>query len=112
MSTPFDGRKNGKAGRAVYNSGVPAPIEDPSNPQFTRTQKIIIEVLSDGKPHSKQELMNRCGMDEQYCRTALNFHMTYLRQKIRPLGQDIVCPRLPPGNTIWFQHVRLLNNRE
>ncbi len=56
--------------------------------QFTPTERQIIDVLKDGLPHRKAELMAL--MDELAEPTALQNHLSRMRKKLAPRGYDIV----------------------
>lgn len=58
---------------------------------LTPTQRRIMDLLSDGKLHTKQELRDTCGNDEYIDKNTVNVYLTNLRKKIRPIGQDVVC---------------------
>jgi hypothetical protein len=60
------------------------------NNGFTPTQKAMLDVLSDGKRHTKEELHN-CLPDELGPMANIKAHLTAIRKKIQPTGQDIVC---------------------
>jgi predicted Zn-ribbon and HTH transcriptional regulator len=73
---------------------------------FTTTQKKIIEVLSDGLPHTKEEL-HTCLYADDGDLDNIKPHLTALRKILRRKGEDIVC--------IWkgkfergYMHVRLI----
>jgi DNA-binding response OmpR family regulator len=74
-------------------------------PNFTRTEKRLLAVLSDGKAHPRHELM-ACLNDELSERVVLRVHFSQLRKKLRPLGQDILC--VYHMRSFWYQHVRLM----
>lgn len=77
---------------------------------FTKTQQIIIDMLSDGKPHFITDLIRAC--DGQAKLSAVQMHISNIRSKIRPKGMDIVC--LNEGNMQYrrkrYQMVRLLSD--
>ncbi|MGL6095037.1 MAG: hypothetical protein ACRC7O_04455 [Fimbriiglobus sp.] len=73
-------------------------------PVFTETEKRVLAVLRDGKPHGKQELMN--AVDEEADMSNVHKHLHCIRTKIRPIGQDIVAQLL--YRKIYYRHVRLL----
>lgn len=75
-------------------------------PTFTPTQARIIKMLADGMPHTRKELKT-CLDDELAELGAVNFHVSILRKKLRPIGQDIVC-ELGAGYRLGFRHIRLL----
>lgn len=57
-------------------------------PEFTPTEKRILNVLADGKPHEVEEL-RACLDDELAGETALMFHIFRIRKKLKPYGQYI-----------------------
>lgn len=73
--------------------------------EFTKTQKAILEVLADGRPHHRSVLKDAIG-DPLATYQNLNWHMTAIRRKLHPVGQDIVCVLL--GKSIHYRHVRML----
>ena len=77
-------------------------------PNFTPTQQKIIDMLSDGKPHSRKEL-KRCLPDELAELKTVNVHIAHIRLKLRPLGEDIIC-EMGPMNHLGFRHIRLLTS--
>ena len=76
-------------------------------PEFTATELRIVMALSDGLPHKKKDLLKIVSQKEIQSNN-LNMHISKIRQKIRPLGQDIICELI--GYSINFRHVRLLNS--
>lgn len=77
-------------------------MSDPKKP--TPTQARILKCLSDGKYHTKQELMALL-TDELAGSTALPFHISEIR-KLLPRSQDIVC--VARQNTHMYRHIRTL----
>lgn len=60
---------------------------------YTPTQKLLMDKLGDGKLHSRDEL---AGVLDCYTSDgAFRVHITYLRQKLRTQGKDILCVRSP-----------------
>lgn len=75
--------------------------------EFTPVELKILSVLTDGKPHRRQELLESFG-DEFTSRNNLNVHLTGIRKVLRPKGQDIICElRMKAINYRW---VRLLGS--
>lgn len=74
---------------------------------FTTTQKALLNLLSDGEPHKRQELMDVLG-DELASRNALQCQLQLIRGKIKP-AQNIVC--VLRNRTIHYQWVALLSHR-
>lgn len=78
-----------------------------SNGRFTATEKKIIDVLSDGLPHRREEL-HACLPDELGDRINLNLHISNIRKKIVGRGEDIVCQLR--NRRIHYRHVRMLHS--
>lgn len=56
-----------------------------------------MDVLGDGKPHTREELFEKCIDDQLSSERVLTFHMVYLRRKMRLLGGDISKYKQPGG---------------
>lgn len=78
-----------------------------NNGKFTPTEKRILTVLSDGLPHTRQEL-HRCLSDELAELSAIQPHISRIRRRLQNKGQDIVCVLC--NRQIQYQHVRILNS--
>lgn len=75
--------------------------------EFTVTQQKLIDILQDGLPHNRFEL--RDAIDgELTSLTNMQNHVSHIRKKLRPIGQDIIC-ELVHGR-ICYRHVRLLSS--
>ena len=74
---------------------------------FTPTQLRILQVLSDGLQHTRAELI-ACLCDDLCGKGVVATHLTYLRAKLRPMGQDVVCEAV--GRSVKYRHVRLLHS--
>lgn len=76
--------------------------------EFTKTQQMVMDKLSDGRPHSITELMESCHHQAKI--TAVQMHISRIRSKLRLKGIDIVC--LNEGNMQYrrqrYQMVRLM----
>jgi len=72
---------------------------------FTPTQQRMLNLLSDGLPHSR-EAMLECLQDEQVCSTAHTPHLLAIRKKLRPKGEDVICEYIK--RRPYYRHVRLL----
>jgi hypothetical protein len=72
---------------------------------FTETQQILIAILKDGMPHHRTELRNAID-GELTSFTNLQNHLSHIRKKLRPIGQDIICEFV--NRRICYRHVRLL----
>jgi DNA-binding CsgD family transcriptional regulator len=57
-------------------------------PRLRPVERKMLDVLSDGKPHTPQELQ-ACLWDEQGPLSTVRVHLTCLRKKLRPRGQDV-----------------------
>jgi DNA-binding response OmpR family regulator len=64
-----------------------------SDIMFTPTQQRIMAVLADGLPHSTAEMLG-CLLDELNDASCLRSHISHLRKKLRPTGQDIISQRM------------------
>jgi DNA-binding response OmpR family regulator len=71
---------------------------------FTDTERKILGILADGLPHTRPEL-HACLPDELSSLTTIQFHISRIRKKLRPFGQDIVCEL---NNGIKYRRVQLL----
>ena len=74
-------------------------------PSFTPTQSRILRVLSDGRRHSRKEI-HGCLVDELGELSNIQAHLSNIRKKLRPIGEDIICEFYQ--RTIYYRHVRLL----
>lgn len=74
---------------------------------FTPTQRAILQVLSDGLPHRREEL-HACLPDELGPQRNIRAHITAIRKILRPRGEDVVCEYGRFG--FGYRHVRLLAN--
>lgn len=79
---------------------MPVNMED-----LTPIQRKIVEVLSDGLPHHKEQL-HECLNDDMGALSNVYAHITALRKILRPKGEDIVC--VYDRRRGLYQHVRLL----
>lgn len=76
--------------------------------RFTKTEQLIINALADGRGHRKQVVLDylRQHYDSLMDLGAMQVHLTRMRKKMRPIGEDIVCVYHRNGSQ--YQHVRLL----
>ncbi len=65
-------------------------------PDLTPTQQRMYAVLEDGYPHTPKEL-HACLDDELGPLTNIQPHLTLLRRKLAPLGQDVICRKNGTG---------------
>ena len=73
--------------------------------EYTPTQRKMMEVLSDGQRHRRIEL-HACLVDELGPLSNITAHISNLRKKLRPKGQDIICEF--SSRVIYYRLVRLL----
>lgn len=57
--------------------------------RFTPVQRRMLAVLSDGEPHSRQEL-HGCLADDLGALSNIRWHLMQLRKKLRVKGQDVL----------------------
>jgi hypothetical protein len=69
--------------------------------EFTPIQRRMLLVLSDGQPHAAAEL-HACLYERDAPLSNIQSHITAIRKRIRPKGQDIIC--VQNGET-RYQHV-------
>lgn len=74
---------------------------------FTPTQQRILMVLADGLRHTKEELFP-CLYDELGSIENVKDHISRMRKKLQPRGEDILCEVY--YNRLYYRHVRLLAN--
>lgn len=72
---------------------------------FTPTEKRILELLSDGRPHKRQEV-HACLDDDLASLKSITPHISRIRRKINTQGEEIVC--VARERSYYYQHVRLL----
>lgn len=73
-------------------------------PKLTPTQARIVQCLSDGRPHKKEELLALLD-DPLSDITVLRVHISEIR-KLLPRSQDIVC--VARQNTTMYRHMKVL----
>ena len=61
-----------------------------SNNGFTPTQQRMLAVLSDGLPHTVEELLS-CIDDTLASKQNVQHHVSDARKVLRPRGQDVIC---------------------
>lgn len=76
---------------------------------LTHTEKKILSVLSDGSAHRRKELFaclpDQAG-DDKNLRTNIQQHISRLRRKLRPHGQDIICEIAE--SSVRYRHIRII----
>ena len=75
---------------------------------YTPTQQKILDVLNDGKAHSRQELID-CLDDAVADRKNLNVHLSNLRARMRPIRRDVICEL--KNRRIFYRHVMLISDK-
>ena len=78
-------------------------------PAFTEGQHKLLELFSDGKRHSKEEV-KRTIQDEHVSDEAMWAAIHRLKNKLEPIGETIVCETA--GYVRMYRHVRLLSRTE
>lgn len=71
---------------------------------FTKVEQRMLEVLSDGLPHSRKEL-HACLYDELSRISSIRYHLSNIRKKL-PDGETVICEYV--GTTFKYRHIRLL----
>jgi DNA-binding CsgD family transcriptional regulator len=85
-------------------------MSEKNGSRYTPTEGILITLLSDGLAHSRDELL-ACLEDDQATYQNVKVHISHIRKKLRPRGEDIVCELTPGGGrTPHYRHVRLLGS--
>ena len=73
---------------------------------FTPTEKRLLEVLGDGLPHDRDELV-ACLADELSGWKVVKCHLTSLRKHLRPNHQEIICQVV--NRAFKYRLVQLIN---
>jgi DNA-binding response OmpR family regulator len=73
---------------------------------YTPTEERILRVLSDGLPHSHDDLRELL-CDDMAVKRTINTHVSNIRRKLKPLGQTIVCEYIRKRQ--HYRHIVLLN---
>ena len=77
------------------------------NNGYTPTEKRIINLLSDGRAHSREEI-HELLEDELSPLSAINYHITNLRSKVKGRGLIILCVSV--RRNLRYQLVRELSS--
>ncbi len=72
---------------------------------YTPTQQAMLDVLSDGCPHSRLEL-HGCLRDELGDIGNIKVHLSNLRKRLRLISEDVVCVYV--RGDLRYQHIKLL----
>jgi hypothetical protein len=75
---------------------------------LTPTGQRMMAILGDGLPHSRYDLFTALQTPDAKL-SNIRAHITWIREVIRPRGEDIVC-EINPGKRrgIFYRHVRLM----
>lgn len=76
-------------------------------PRYTITEQKIIDALSDGRRHLKSELRELLSNGDLSEDGALQYHISMIRKKLNPIGEDIVCEY--NSRRIFYRHIRLIS---
>ena len=81
-------------------------------PKFTKTEEKILTILADGKRHVTRDVRAEVMNGDEYENMAVAFqmHMSRIRKKLNPIGQDIICQY--HGGKMHYIHVRLIGTSE
>lgn len=72
---------------------------------FTPTQARILQLLSDGRPHMREEI-HECLDDDLAQLSAIKRHLSDMRKHLHPIGETIACVLW--NGKICYQQFRLL----
>lgn len=76
--------------------------------KLTPTEKRIMEALADGYPHRRRDLLPL--IDEMAVPQNLKDHLSNIRKKLRPMGEDVICEYYNRG--LSYRWIRLIGNGE
>lgn len=74
---------------------------------FTKTEQAILQLLSDGGPHKRDDIKALLP-DELAELSQVYWHVSNLRKKLESRGETIVCERA--NRCTHYRHVRLLKS--
>ena len=74
---------------------------------LTPTQRRMLTLLADGRPHRREELRQLL-WDELGALSNIQTHLSQLRKKLRPQGQEILCEIVQ--RRICYRQVQLLQS--
>lgn len=77
--------------------------------QLTPTQRSMYDILSDGRPHRREEL-HACLPDDQGSLSNINPHLSLMRKFLNPHGLQIVALSHGKQRAIQYQLVRLVTS--
>ena len=73
---------------------------------YTPTQARMMQVLADGLPHKRSELIG-CLYDTMGDAANVGVHITYLRRKLKAQGLNVICERT---DKVYYRLVRHIEN--
>lgn len=73
---------------------------------FTPTERRMVILLADGKPHTRKEL-HACLIDEMGPLCNIKPHLQAIKRKIEYLGEDIVCV-LGQSRKISYRRIKII----
>lgn len=76
------------------------------SPRFSPTERVMMDILSDGQPHTREEL-HGCLQDDMQPLKKVRQWMTKLRKKLRPHGQTIRTERT--DGLVCYRLTRTIN---
>jgi hypothetical protein len=76
---------------------------------FTSTEQRILAVLGDGERHRQSELQAVLD-DELASKGSVFTHLSRIRVKLRPIGQDIICEF--NNRRIFYRWIRRIDRSE
>ncbi len=94
-----------KIGFCIYTTLNSSRGADMAINGFTKTETKILELLSDDRAHTREEI-HSCLPDELGELGNIHTHIMNIRKKIRPIGQDIRYEQL--GTKRYYRLVRTL----
>lgn len=80
-------------------------VATPSEISWTPIEARVLAALADGAPH-RPEVLLACLGDEMATINNLWVHLSRMRAKLRPLGEDIVC--VIHNRKMHYRHMRTL----
>jgi hypothetical protein len=73
---------------------------------FTPTETILMNILADGMPHSRKDLIAALPNDQSDF-TNLSTHLSNIRKKLAPYGRLVICEIY--NRTVHYRQVRHIN---
>ena len=77
-------------------------------PEFTKTEKKLLKLFADAKPHTKDEIAEALEDPLMYVNgyAALYMHIRRIRKKLNKIDQTIIC--VYANHRLAYQQLRLL----